>query len=226
MFKIKGQSEQYTRLREELLEAEMALKDQHERVAQLRRQLPKGAPVTTDYVFKEGPADLSRNSPQDFFETRLSELFQNGKNSLLVDHLMYAPEDDEACPMCTMWADGYDAIAPHVNHRTNFVLVARAPIAKLRDWGRSRGWKNIRLLSSYENTFNSDYGVEADDGAQIPGLSVFTRDPDGTIYHFYTITAEPAPGHWRGIDPYTPVWNLFDLLPEGRGDWMPKYGYD
>jgi predicted dithiol-disulfide oxidoreductase (DUF899 family) len=24
-----------------------------------------------------------------------------------------------------------------------------------------------------------------------------------------------------GIDLFTPVWNLFDLLPEGRDDWTP-----
>ncbi|MFI5268676.1 MAG: hypothetical protein ACHQ7M_14980 [Chloroflexota bacterium] len=34
-----------------------------------------------------------------------------------------------------------------------------------------------------------------------------------------------GPGHHRGIDPFTPVWYLFDLLPQGRGEWLPGYAY-
>jgi predicted dithiol-disulfide oxidoreductase (DUF899 family) len=226
MYQLKGQSDEYVRLREELLKAELALAEQRERVAQLRRQLPCDAPIYEDYVFHEGPADLSKNSDSDFFETQLSELFEDGKNSLIVDHLMYAPNDENACPMCTMWADGYDAIAPHVKVRCNFVLVARAPIGKLRAWGRGRGWNNLRLLSSFENTFNRDYKVETSDEIQHPALSVFVRDHDGKYFHYYTIQAHFDEDHMRGIDLYSPVWNLFDLLPEGRGDWMPRYSYE
>lgn len=113
MYVLKGQSEDYIRQRQELLEAELALPEQRERVAQLRRQLSRNSHVYEDYVFHEGPAGLSRNSESDYFETRLSEFFEDGKDSLIVDHLMYAPDDEKACPMCNMWADGYNAIVPH-----------------------------------------------------------------------------------------------------------------
>jgi predicted dithiol-disulfide oxidoreductase (DUF899 family) len=212
----------YERQREALLEAEIELSDHVERVAQMRRELPLVRKVK-DYTFREGPPDLSVNSPTSFFTTKLSELFAPGKDSLIVDHLMFGDEDEKACPMCSMWADGYNAIAQHVSNKTNFVLVAKAPIARLRDWARARGWRNIRLLSSSQNTFNRDFGYEDDDG-QNSGLSIFRRKGDD-IYHFYGTTAMMRPDHYRGIDPYTPVWNLFDLLPEGREDWFPEHFY-
>ncbi len=61
--KFKGESNEYRKVREQLLEAEIALKDQRERVAVLRRQLPMGALVETDYVFREGPSDIRDESP-------------------------------------------------------------------------------------------------------------------------------------------------------------------
>lgn len=218
------ESEQYRTARKDLLDAEVALSDQVERVAQLRRNLPLGRRVK-DYTFREGPPDLQVNSPTSFFDTKLSELFRPGNETLIVDHLMFAPDDDRACKMCSMWADGYNAVAPHVRDKTNFVLVARAPIAKLRDWARARGWHTLRLLSSYDSTFNRDMDMEEDKDSQRPGVSVFVRKGEDEIYHSYSITAEMKKGHFRGIDPYSPVWNLFDLLPEGREDWFPEHFY-
>ena len=223
---FQGESSEYRRLRNELLAAETALKNERERVAQLRRQLPMGAAVKQDYVFREGPRDLRDNDPSHFFDTRLSTLFQDGKDSLIVDHLMYAPKNERACPMCSMWADGYDAVAHHVGDKVNFVLVARAPLEKIRTWGQRRGWSKIRLLSSYANAFNRDCNVETTDDDQHPAVSVFKRLPNGEIHHFYTTEASLAGGHHRGIDLFSPVWNLLDLLPEGRENWMPKHFYD
>ena len=104
---IKGESEEYRKFRDQLLEAEIALKDQTERVAALRRQLPAGPLVETDYVFREGPSDIRDESPANFRDVRLSELFAPGKDSLIVDHMMWGPNDELPCPMCNMWADGY-----------------------------------------------------------------------------------------------------------------------
>lgn len=222
--KIQGESEEYRRLRNQLLEAGIALKDQTERVAALRRQLPAGPLVETDYVFREGPPDLRDDSPEKFRDVRLSELFAPGKNSLIVNHLMWAPNDELPCRMCNMWADGYSSIAQHVGDKVNFVLVAKVELGRLRDWGRRRGWGAMRLLSSHDNTFNRDYFVE-DEKGQRPAVSVFQRDPDGKIHFTYTTELSRAPGHHRGIDPFLPVWHLFDLLPEGRENWMPRHFY-
>ncbi len=53
-----------------------------------------------------------------------------------------------------------------------------------------------------------------------------SSDDDGTVRHFCTNGASMAEGHWRGMDLFSPVWNLFDLLPEGRGEWWPSLAYD
>jgi predicted dithiol-disulfide oxidoreductase (DUF899 family) len=222
--KIKAETEEYRKLRNELLQAEIALKDQTERVAALRRQLPKGPPVAMDYVFREGPSDLREDSPAKFRDVRLSELFAPGKDSLIVDHMMWAPGDELPCRMCNMWADGYSSIAQHLGDKVNFVLVAKVELGRLRDWGRRRGWDKMRLLSSHDNTFNHDYFVEDEQG-QRPAVSVFRRAPDGKIYFTYTTEMSRAPGHHRGIDPFSAVWHLYDLLPEGRENWMPKHFY-
>jgi predicted dithiol-disulfide oxidoreductase (DUF899 family) len=223
-FVFAGESADYQQRRAELLAAELALKDQVERVAALRRALPLGMRVP-DYVFREGPMDLSRNDPADFRDVPLADLFTDGHDTLIIDHLMFAAADPEPCVMCSMWADGYSAVTPHVMQRASFALVAKAEISKLRGFARQRGWDHIRLLSSHDNTFNRDFGMENADGTQNPGLSVFTRTPDGAVYHRYTIGAEFDEHNNRGIDPYSPVWNLFDLMPQGRGDWYPNHDY-
>ena len=61
-FVFSGESSDYQQRREELLAAEIALKDQVERVAALRRALPPGKRVS-DYVFQVGPMDLTQNDP-------------------------------------------------------------------------------------------------------------------------------------------------------------------
>jgi predicted dithiol-disulfide oxidoreductase (DUF899 family) len=231
-----GEDAAYRQAREVLLAEEIALRDQIERVAALRRALPPGK-IVPDYLFREGPADLRRADPAEFRDVRLSALFADGQDTLIVDHLMYGAGGhldffgqgaDLPCPMCSMWADGYNAIAPHVAQRAAFVLVATAALGLLRAWALSRGWDRIRLLSCRDNTFNFDLGIAATtdpDDAGDPGISVFTRAADGTIRHRYTIGADLAAGSGRGIDLLSPVWNLLDLTPAGRGDWYPGHHY-
>lgn len=228
-FDFPGESMEYRQARAELLAAEIALKDEIERVAALRRALPMGMPVP-EYLFREGPMDLRRNDPADFADVRLADLFTDGHETLIVDHLMFAAGDTEPCVMCSMWADGYNAIAPHIAQQASFVLVAKVEIGMLRRVAKQRGWDRIRLLSSHDNTFNRDFNMESASGDQQPGLSVFTRAADGTVFHRYSVGAElganELPGtDGRGIDLYSPVWHLLDLTPEGRGDWYPGHAY-
>jgi predicted dithiol-disulfide oxidoreductase (DUF899 family) len=225
-FVLPGEGEEYRKQREELLAAEIALKDQIERVAALRRQLPMGKRMP-EYRFREGPADLSRNDVAEMVDVRLSDLFTDGHETLLVDHMMWSPGPYgiAPCTMCSMWADGYNAVAPHIMQRASFVLVAKAEITALRTFARGRGWGRIRLLSSLNTTFDHDCGMGNADGTTMPGLSVFTRTPDGAVYHRYTICADFDDQTGRGIDLYSPVWQLFDLLPGGRGDWYPGHEY-
>jgi predicted dithiol-disulfide oxidoreductase (DUF899 family) len=226
-----NESIEYREARDRLLQAEVNLRDAIERVAAQRRQLPPGPLVTQDYVFQEGPRDLDRGDPVR--EVRFSSLFEGGHDDLIVIHYMFSPNDEAPCPMCTMWADGYNAVAPHIEQQAGIVLVAAAPIDKLRAIARQRGWHNLRLLSALENTFNLDWQAEDNERNQKPAVSVFHRDPDGSVRLFSftemmlergpAVDTSPPPGQdERGIDLYSPVWNLLDLLPGGRGGWYPS----
>lgn len=202
---------------------EIDLRNHIERVAEMRRALAPGR-IVDEYTFQEGPLDLSRNDPKDFRKTKLSELFDKDKPELLIYHMMYGPDWEGPCPMCTLWVTGFNGIAHYVNERVNFVVVAKAPIAKLREWGKARGWTNVRLLSSYDSTFNRDFEAEEPDGGQNPGISSFVRDADG-IRHHYSKWASLDDSHNRGLDLLSPVWNLYDLVPSGRDDWYPTIGW-
>jgi predicted dithiol-disulfide oxidoreductase (DUF899 family) len=213
------ESPEYRKQRDALLEAEAALRDQREAVAAMRRELPSNV-VTTDYVFREGPADLEKDDP--IRETKLSELFDDGHDELLLVHFMFDPSWEKGCPMCSMWADGYDAIAKHVRERASFAVVAKQEIGPFRRWARQRGWENLRLLSANDSSFIADFGMEDEKFGQKPGLSTFRRTADGSVHHTNTIDAM-LDGKFRGVDLLSPVWNLFDLLPSGRGDFMPSH---
>lgn len=213
-------SAEYAAARAALLEEERRLRDRAEEVAALRRRLPPG-PKVGGYVFREGPRDLERNAPEDHFGTSLADLFEDPGKPLILMHFMYAPGDGGPCPMCAVWADGYNAVIGHIARRANFAVVAKAPIGAFRARARERGWTGLRLLSSGGTTFNADFGMETAAGAQIPGVSVLVRGPGGAVRLFHSKTAMFGDGEYRGMDLLSPVWNYFDLLPEGRGDWLP-----
>jgi predicted dithiol-disulfide oxidoreductase (DUF899 family) len=203
----------YRSAREELLEAEKALRDQRERVAELRRQLPADTHVE-DYVLQsaEGPVALT-------------QLFEIPDRPLVLYQYMLGGAQEEACPMCTLWVDGFHGIAEHLASRLNFAVVAQAPIEQFSAWGTTRGWSNVRLLSSAGSTLKTDLKFQDDDGDQYPGVSVFTRAEDGSLSHFYSVSALLGEDEFRGIDLLSPMWHLQDLTPMGREEWYPDVEY-
>jgi predicted dithiol-disulfide oxidoreductase (DUF899 family) len=207
--------------------AEIALRKQIEAVAELRLRLPPGGAVAQDYVFEEGEPGLDK-SPATH-TVRMSELFQPGKDTLLIYSFMHGPEMASACTSCTSILDGLNGTAPHVSQRVNFVVVAKSPLERIRTFARERGWRNLRVLSSAANTYNRDYYGESPEGKQRPSLNVFVRR-DNAIHHFYhteLLFAPTDPGQdARHVDLIWPLWNLFDFTPEGRGEnWYPKLSY-
>jgi predicted dithiol-disulfide oxidoreductase (DUF899 family) len=220
---LANESENYRKIRDELFDAEVALRDQRERVAALRRKLPLDTNVK-DYVFQEGPADLNRDGP--ITEVRLSELFTKPDEALVVYQYMFGGAQTKPCTMCTLWVDGFNGIGHHLQQRLNFAIVAQAGIGELRQWARSRDWRKLRLISSAGTDFKTDFHFSDAAGAQWPGVSAFSRSPDGLVKHFYSSSAlmEDAK-RTRGIDLLTPFWNILDLTPEGRKEWMPKLEY-
>jgi predicted dithiol-disulfide oxidoreductase (DUF899 family) len=237
-----GESEEYRAARDRLLNQEIELRREMEAVATGRRELPPGGEVPEDYVFHgEGPDGKA-------MEVRLSELFAPGRDSLAIYSFMFPrdPEDDRPgpvretetaklplaegpCPSCVSLLDQLDGVVEHASQNMNFVVVAKSPLDRLLTWKRERGWRRLRLLSSADNSYNPDYLAETAEGAQRPMLNVFHREGE-TIRHFWgseLFYAPTDPGQDpRHVGTLEPLWNLFDLAPEGRPDWDEQLNYD
>ncbi len=207
----------YRKARNDLLKAEVDLRRQIEKVAALRRSLPAGGEVAADYVFDSESGAV-----------KLSQLFERG-GSLVAYSFMYGPKMQKPCPMCTAMLDGLNGNAQHIGQRTRLVVIAKSPLPRIVEFARSRGWVNLKLLSSENNHYSRDYHGETTDGSQMPMLNVFVKR-DGKIRHFYgteLLHAKEEKGqNARHVDSIWPLWNLLDFTPEGRGsDWYPKLSY-
>jgi len=197
-----GKEKEFTRLRDDL--------------TRQRMELP-WEKVEKTYVF-DGPK--GKESLADLFE---------GRSQLLVYHFMFAPEWDVGCPHCSFWADNFNPVIVHMNHRdVTFVTISRAPYEKLAAYQKRMGW-TFKWLSSTATDFNFDYYVSfaAADVArkaafynytvQPPlatdreGVSAFYRDADGSIFHTYSAYA-------RGIDLMNTAYNYLDIAPKGRDE--------
>lgn len=197
-----AREKEFTRLRDEL--------------SRQRRALPWER-VDKAYVF-DGPSG----------EETLADLFE-GRDQLVVYHFMFPPEWDEGCPHCSFWADSFNGIPVHLNHRdVTFVAISRAPIGKIEAFEARMGW-DFKWVSSSRTDFNYDYYAsfrpdEMQRGTAFfnyrpedPGLpdregaSVFFRDAGGTIFHTYSTYA-------RGIDMLNAAYQYLDLVPKGRDE--------
>jgi len=236
-----GESAQYRAARARLLEQEIELRRAMEMVAASRRALPPGGPVPEDYIF-QGALDGGGTT-----DVRLSELFAPGKNSLVIYSFMF-PRDpgdstpgpnsgetalldltESPCPSCTALLDQLDGAAEHAGQQINLTVVAKTTLPRLLTFGEERGWGRLRLLSSAANTYNRDYHAETAEGFQRPMLNVFHRDHD-IVRHFWgsELFYAPTDGDQdpRHVGTIEPLWNLFDLTPEGRPtDWYEQLSY-
>jgi predicted dithiol-disulfide oxidoreductase (DUF899 family) len=228
--------EEWIAARKELLEKEKELTRRHDELSRERRALP-WIKVETPYEF-EGP---------DGKET-LADLFA-GKSQLIIHHFMFSPEWKEGCVGCSFHADHVDGALVHLeNHDVSFVRVSRAPLAKIQAFNRRMGW-HAKWVSSFNNSFNRDfhvsftkdelasgevdYNYKKEPGGieELPGVSVFTRDEAGDIYHTYSC-------YGRGDEGVNVTYFYLDLTPKGRDetgphrsamDWVrhhDKYGFD
>jgi predicted dithiol-disulfide oxidoreductase (DUF899 family) len=236
-----GESVDYRAARDRLLEQELELRRATEAVAAARRALPAGGVVPEDYVFQRAGAD---GTPTD---VRLSELFTPGRDALVLYTFMFPrhPGDERPgpqagqtallplaegpCPSCTAFLDQLDGAAEHASQRVNLAVVAKAPLPRVVTFATERGWRRLRLLSSATTSYNRDYHGETADGSQQPMLNVFHRDGD-TIRHRWgseLLYAPADPGQDpRHVGTLEPLWNLFDLTPDGRpADWEEQLRY-
>jgi len=201
--KLLAKEKEFTRLRDDL--------------SRQRRELP-WVKVDKPYVF-EGPK--GKETLADLFDKR---------SQLVVYHFMFAPEWSEGCPHCSFWADNFNEIGVHLNHRdVTFVAISRAPLTKIDAFKKRMAWK-FKWLSSGKTDFNYDYSVsftpeqlkkgpvlynyareELGETQDREGVSVFYKDDQGTIFHTYSAFA-------RGIDLMNTAYNYLDLVPKGRDE--------
>ena len=213
---LANESPEYRKVREELLEAEIALKDQVGRVAALRRKLP------TDTAIEDTHFEEIRDGK--IVAVRMSELFDDTTKPLILMHFMQGKKQQNPCPMCSLWADGYNALMPHLLQRANFAVLVAGGLESFVDYGSGRGWDNLRIVSAADSDLKSRLGFEGPDGDQYPGVSVFRFD-GGELRHFTSVSAMMDEGHFNGMDLLSPFWHFLDLTPEGREDFFPKTSY-
>ncbi|MHC2148465.1 DUF899 domain-containing protein [Pseudomonas sp. 210_17 TE3656] len=205
--------------RRQLLLHEKALTHQRDELSRARRALP-WVRIEQHYSFEGPHGHLS-----------LADLFA-GRSQLLVYHFMFDEGWSEGCSGCSFLADHFDGANLHLaHHDVSLVAVSRAPFARFQAFRQRMGWK-FPWVSSHGSPFNREFGVSvSDDGSsqynyepyagsetELPGLSVFYRDADGTIFHTYSSYA-------RGLDILVGAYNFLDLMPKGRNeegtmDWV------
>jgi len=181
-----------------------------------RRALP-WTKVEKEYLF-EGPRG----------KETLAQLF-DGRSQLVIYQFMFDPDWKAGCPICSFWADNFDNIIQHLNHRdVTMIAVSRAPYEKLAAYEQRMGWR-FKWLSSHGTDFNFDnqasFTPQEVEGKQAlynfakqdprkserEGVSVFYKDPSGAIYQTYAAYA-------RGIDMLNTAYHYLDIVPKGRDE--------
>jgi predicted dithiol-disulfide oxidoreductase (DUF899 family) len=208
--------EAWVKARKQLLAKEKEFTRMRDALSQARRDLP-WVRVTKSYCF-DGPGG----------KQTLSELF-DGRSQLIVYHFMFGPDWESGCKSCSIWADNFNGIVPHLNQRdVTFVAISRAPLAKLSAFAANLGW-SFKWLSSFGSDFNFDFNVSFTPEAvamgsaiynyaankmnmeELPGISVFFKNPDGEVFHTYSCYA-------RGLDILNSAYHYLDLVPKGRDE--------
>jgi predicted dithiol-disulfide oxidoreductase (DUF899 family) len=219
--------EEWLEARRSLLEREKAHTRTSDALNADRRRLPMVA-MEKDYVF-EGPDG----------QVKLGDLFGTS-SQLIVFHVMFGPDWESPCPFCS---DSIRVMYPSLfedlrRRNTEYVLVARAPYAKIATAMQERGW-NVPWYSSYGSDFNFDFNVsfdknaeevpvfnfreeswlsDADAPTEMSGMSCFLRESDGAVFHTYS-------SYGRGLEGTIGVYQMLDMTPLGRQEaWEEPKG--
>lgn len=209
-------SKEYREARTALLAEEVELRRHIEKVAAMRRALPPGGEAR-DYRFLD---EEGRN-------VGLADLF--GPHDALVSYFwMFGPQRARPCPMCTTFLGAMDIPARDLAQRVAFAVFGRSPVARQLAFARERGWRNLRFYQTVGDDYARDYRGLAPDGSEWPALDVWVKD-GAKVRHFWgsELGGTQDPGQDpRGAPDPTPLWNILDLTPDGRGtDWYPTLEY-
>jgi predicted dithiol-disulfide oxidoreductase (DUF899 family) len=208
-----GDSAKYRRARTALLAEEIELRRRIERVAEQRRAMPLGGEAR-GYTFRD----------QNDATLQFADLF--GEHDTLVSYIwMYGPKRPRPCPMCTAFLDSFDLPSLSITQRVGFVVIGRSPVARQLAAARERGWRYLQFLQCIGDEFARDYRALGPNDEEMPALDVWVKR-DGRVHHFWAgeLGGTQDPGQDpRGAPDPTPLWNILDLTPAGRGtDWYPS----
>ena len=180
------------------------LADWRQQIAELRRKMREAQAATEPEAVQDYQLSTAEGS------VRLADLFAD-KRDLIVIHNM-----GRSCVNCTLWADGFNGVYPHIADRATFVVASPDSPDVQRDFAASRNWR-FPMVSHQGTTFAADMGYRSENGGWLPGVSVFRRDGDRIM--------RVADTGFQPGDDFCTVWHLLDLLPEGAAGWSPKYAY-
>lgn len=142
-------------------------------------------------------------------ERPLSSWFA-GRRDLIVIHNM-----GRSCPYCTLWADGFSGVYDHLANRAGFVVTSPdAPVVQ-HEFAASRGWR-FPMASHAGTTFAADMGYRREHG-WLPGVSIFQMRGSALV--------RVSDTGFEPHDDFCAVWPLFEMFPEGVGDWTPRFTY-
>ena len=215
-----NESDDYRRARIALLAAEIELRRQIQRVAAQRRALPPGGEAK-DYRFLD----------EEGTEIGLIDLF--GRHGTLFTYFwMFGPERARPCPMCTSFVGSLDIPTPDIEQRLAIAIIGRSPVARQLAIARERGWTHLKFYQTIGDDFPRDYGAltDGDDGLNEGAAVLVWKRDGGKVRLFWAAEGGPETAD-PGFDPHlapdpTPLWNILDWTPEGRGaDWYPKLSY-
>jgi predicted dithiol-disulfide oxidoreductase (DUF899 family) len=208
--------EEWLKARLELLAAEKEFTRQRDALTRRRMGMPWER-VEKPYWFEGPNGALS-----------LADLF-DGRSQLVVYHFMFGPDWDEGCRSCSFWADNFNGIPIHLNHRdVTFTAVSRAPLEKINTYKKRMGW-SFPWVSSHASDFNFDYQVsftpeqiaggkayyncevQPNSLSDEVGISVFAKNERGEVFHAYSCYS-------RGVDMLNGAYHYLDLVPKGRDE--------
>ena len=216
--------EDWLKARLDLLTAEKAFTHQRDALTRRRMAMP-WEKVEKPYQF-EGPEGTCS----------LADLFE-GRSQLLVYHFMLGPDWEEGCKSCSFWADNFNGITIHLNHRdVTFMAISRAPLAKIEGYKQRMGW-SFPWVSSHGSDFNFDYQAsftpeELAEGkanynfqnnpikvSEMVGVSVFYRNEQQEVFHTYSCYS-------RGVEMINGAYHFLDLVPKGRDEDGLRYSME
>ncbi len=199
-----------------LLAREKQFNTARDALSAARRDLP-WVKVEKDYRFS---GDAGKLSLHDMFA---------GRSQLVIYHFMYGTDWDAGCPSCSFWIDNLNGTDAHLAARdTTIALVSKGPLGQLLDYRKRMGW-TLPWYSAADTDFNEDFQVtfpqEQRDTNKVTynyrqtkmgmsdmtGISVFTSDTDGQVFHTYSTYS-------RGVDMLNGTYHILDLTPKGRDE--------